>query len=78
MPSPFEGPNGTVYLSSESASGSDFNDFAGSYIHEYGNILSIRYFGAYFIPGNKPIGQQGDTDTGANVENCVHPSGINY
>ncbi|MHB8527434.1 MAG: RHS repeat domain-containing protein [Candidatus Acidiferrales bacterium] len=78
MPAPNEGPNGTVYIASEIASGSNFAAFAGVYIHEYGNILSEKYIGSYSLPWNQSIGKQGDTDTGANFQHCVYPSSVNF
>lgn len=78
MPAPNEGPNGTVYIASEIANGSNFNVFAGYYIHEYGNILSVKYTGSSSLLGNRAIGKQKDTDTGANFQNCVFPSSVTF
>lgn len=67
-----------MYIASEIASSSYFIEVAGTYLHEYGNILSVKYTGSYLLPGNLAIGGVKDKDTGANFQNCVFHSSVLY
>jgi hypothetical protein len=85
LPDPNKGKHGTVYIQSGAWNAPDYprDILAGSYIHEYGNILSYKYGGGNFNKfGDKAgVGQypwSKDFDTGANFQRCVFPSSVRW
>ena len=81
---PNKGPNGTVaiardyyYYGPPTPGGLAY--LQGIYIHELGNILSFKQTGSSYSYGDpNGIGRAKDKDTGANFQNCVFPSSINF
>lgn len=73
------GPNGTIYFKKEYAETGALGNFAVSYIHELGNVLSAKLSNGDPNKYGKPGGilyktSQGDVydkDTGARLESCV-------
>jgi RHS repeat-associated protein len=78
-PDPSTGKYGTVSIASELYSSRPMDYLQGLYIHELGNILSYNHTGDYYKFGDpNGIGRRQDKDTGANLQNCVAPSTINF
>ena len=75
----FRGPGVSMPCGAWSAKGYPLDVLQGAYIHEYGNILSLKYGGDAYKFGDKAgVGNVKDMDTGANFQRCVFPSSIKF